>query len=41
MAKPKRTGKDSNLIVLNKKARHDYAIEDTFEAGIALEVHRL
>jgi SsrA-binding protein len=26
-----------NTIVLNKKARHDYFIEDTFEAGIALE----
>ena len=26
-----------NTIVLNKKARHDYFIEDTYEAGIALE----
>jgi len=26
-----------NTIVLNKKARHDYFIEDTFEAGIALQ----
>ena len=24
-------------IVVNKKARHDYFIEDTFEAGIALQ----
>ena len=27
----------SNVIARNRKARHDYAIEDTFEAGIALE----
>lgn len=27
----------SNTIVLNKKARHDYFIEDRFEAGIVLE----
>ena len=26
-----------NTIVLNKKARHDYFIEDTFEAGLALQ----
>lgn len=26
----------SNVIARNRKARHDYAIEDTFEAGIAL-----
>jgi SsrA-binding protein len=26
-----------NTIVLNKKARHDYFIEEDFEAGIALE----
>ncbi len=25
------------MIALNKKARHDYFIEDTFEAGIVLE----
>lgn len=30
--------KDSgNTIVLNKKARHDYFIEDRFEAGVVLE----
>ncbi len=29
--------KPSNIIGLNKKARHDYFIEDTFEAGMALE----
>jgi len=27
----------SNTIVLNKKVRHDYFIEDRFEAGIVLE----
>lgn len=27
----------SNVIARNRKARHDYAIEDTFEAGVALE----
>ena len=27
----------TNVIARNRKARHDYAIEDTFEAGIALE----
>ena len=26
-----------NNIVLNKKARHDYFIEETFEAGVALQ----
>lgn len=26
-----------NTIALNKKARHDFAIEQTFEAGLALE----
>ena len=27
----------SNVIARNRKARHDYTIENTFEAGIALE----
>lgn len=27
----------SNTIALNKKARHDYSIEDRFEAGVVLE----
>ena len=27
----------SNTIVLNKKARHDFFIEEQFEAGISLE----
>ena len=26
-----------NVIAVNRKARHDYFIEDTFEAGLALE----
>lgn len=33
-AKPSNSG---SMIALNKKARHDYFIEDTFEAGIVLE----
>jgi len=38
MAKRKRskTG-DTDVIALNKKARHDYFIEETVEAGIVLE----
>mgnify|MGYP000051949563 CR=1 FL=1 len=28
--------KDENLIAQNKKARHDYFIKETYEAGIAL-----
>ncbi|EAD2064893.1 SsrA-binding protein SmpB [Listeria monocytogenes] len=28
---------DGNLVAQNKKARHDYAIEETFEAGIVLQ----
>lgn len=34
MSKPKT---NPNTIALNKKARHDYTIEQTFEAGIVLE----
>lgn len=34
MNKPKTSG---NTIALNKKARHDFTIEQTYEAGIALE----
>lgn len=34
MAKKKKPG--SNTIAQNKKARHDYFIEDRFEAGLAL-----
>ena len=37
MAKSKKPKASSNTIVLNKKARHDYFIEQTLEAGLALE----
>ena len=38
MGKSKKDKKsDSNTIVLNKKARHDFILEDRFEAGIVLE----
>ena len=33
----KKKGAQPNVIASNRKARHDYAIEDTLEAGIALE----
>jgi len=37
-AKKKKSGKPaSSTIALNKKARFDYFIENTFEAGLALE----
>jgi SsrA-binding protein len=36
MAKPKKNGANDNQIVVNKKANHDYYIEDRLEAGIAL-----
>ncbi|MCX4027961.1 SsrA-binding protein SmpB [Endozoicomonas sp. SM1973] len=34
--KQKKSGQSSSTIVLNKKARHDYHIDERFEAGIAL-----
>ncbi|MDZ7802650.1 SsrA-binding protein SmpB [Thiohalophilus sp.] len=39
MSKPKKTksGHTSNTIVLNKKSRHDYILEERFEAGLALQ----
>ena len=37
MAKTKKTKIPNNVIVNNKKARHEYFIEDTFEAGVALQ----
>lgn len=37
MAKSKKAKVPDNTIVHNKKARHDYFIEDTFEAGVALQ----
>lgn len=36
-AKKKDKGAASNTIALNKKARHDYILEDRFEAGLVLE----
>lgn len=33
----KKAKSNSNTIALNKKARHDYFIEDKFEAGLALQ----
>ena len=36
MSKKKKPSND-NTIALNKKARHDYFIEDTYEAGLVLE----
>jgi SsrA-binding protein len=33
---PPRDGENVKLIAQNRKARHDYLIEDTFEAGLAL-----
>jgi len=39
MSKKKSAAKNSDkpTIALNRKARHDYALEDRFEAGMALE----
>ncbi|MDH5471960.1 MAG: SsrA-binding protein SmpB [Gammaproteobacteria bacterium] len=38
MAKNKKTSKaPSSTIALNKKARHDFSIEDKFEAGLVLQ----
>ena len=37
MAKPKKKKVVSNTIALNKKSRHDYTLEDRFEAGLVLE----
>ena len=33
----KKSQDSSSTIILNRKARHDFALEDRFEAGIALE----
>jgi len=35
--KTKSSASASSTIALNKKARHDYALEERFEAGLALE----
>ncbi len=37
MAKSPKSKSNDNLIVQNKKVRHDYFIQDTFEAGMVLE----
>ena len=38
MGKRKKSGSaERNSIAVNKKARHDYALEETLEAGLALE----
>jgi SsrA-binding protein len=37
MGKKKKPAAPSSTIALNRKARHDYHLEDEFEAGIALE----
>ena len=37
MSKKKSKKPSGNLIAVNRKARHDYFIEDTFEAGLSLE----
>ena len=37
MSKRRKSANASNRIAENKKARFDYAIEETFEAGLALE----
>jgi SsrA-binding protein len=37
MAKQSKKQSDSRTIVTNKKARHDYTILETFEAGLMLE----
>ncbi|OQX39658.1 MAG: SsrA-binding protein [Oceanospirillales bacterium LUC14_002_19_P2] len=34
--KPKKAGSGDSTIVVNKKARHDYHIDETFEAGVTL-----
>jgi len=33
----KKKGAPSNTVALNRRARHEYFLEETFEAGIALE----
>jgi SsrA-binding protein len=36
-SKKKKSGSHSRIIAQNRRARHDYQIEDDFEAGIVLE----
>lgn len=37
MSNKKAKNPGGNVIAVNRRARHDYFIEDTFEAGLALE----
>lgn len=37
MAKPRKPKAPSNTIAVNRKARHDYFIEQSFECGLVLE----
>jgi len=37
MGKSKKKKQSGNTIALNKKSRHDYSLEDRFEAGLVLE----
>jgi SsrA-binding protein len=37
MSKKKSKKPSGNVIAVNRKARHDYFIEDTYEAGLSLE----
>jgi len=37
MSKKKSKKPSGNVIAVNRRARHDYFIEDTFEAGLSLE----
>ena len=37
MSKKRQKGPGGNVIAVNRRARHDYFIEDRFEAGLALE----
>jgi SsrA-binding protein len=37
MSKSKTKKTSTNVIAVNRKARHNYFIEDTFEAGLSLE----
>ncbi len=37
MAKPRKAKSPDTTIVQNKKARHDYHLQDTFEAGLVLQ----
>ena len=37
MAQAKKKKTPSNTIALNKRSRHDYSLEDRFEAGLVLE----